>query len=203
MIITLLTSNQLDELEQRIAARADALIAARTGRIQIKPKPSNEITPSNRGRPPKSIANPFHVFIGPPTSYGRYPLFAMDIIEGIARLDWYDRRTGTGGKSMPLSVRNLVVILEMLEKVTSESVSQTLRLSERHAQRYVKAIELIIPHMMKARPKSLILNMEEIHEPGNRDWENVDELTQPSTDELAKLHHDLRTLGAIELPPHV
>lgn len=180
MTITLLTSNQLDELEQRIAARADALIAARTRHIQIKPKPPNEITPSNRGRPPKTIANPFYVFIGPTTSYGRYPLFAMDIIEGIARLDWYDRRTGTGGKSMPLSVRNLVIILEMLEKVTSESVSQTLRLAERHAQRYVKAIELIIPHMMRTRPKSLILDMEEIHEPGNQGREDIVELFQPT-----------------------
>ena len=178
MTITLLTSNQLDELDRRSAARAAALIAARTGRIQIKP--SNEITPSNRGRPPKSIANPFYVFIGPTTSYGRYPLFAMDIIEGIARLDWYDRRTGTGGKSMPLSVRNLVVILEMLEKVTSESVSQTLRLAERHAQRYVKAIELIIPRMMRTRPKSLILDMEEIHEPGNQGREDIVELIQPT-----------------------
>ncbi|WP_247255431.1 hypothetical protein [Pseudomonas moorei] len=195
MTITLLTPNQLGELDQRIAARADALIAARTGRIQIKPKPSNEITPSNRGRPPKSIANPFYLLIGPTTNYGRYPIFAMDIIEGIARLDWHDRRTSTGGKSMPLSVRNLAAILDHLEKVTSESVCQTLRIAERHAQRYVKAIELIIPHMMKARPKSLILNMEEIHEPGYHDWEDVDELTQPSTDELAKLHHDLRTLG--------
>ncbi|UVJ42430.1 hypothetical protein NVV94_17555 [Pseudomonas sp. LS1212] len=197
MTITLLTLKQLAELDQRIAARADALIAARTGRIQIQPKPSKEITTSNRGRPPKSIANPFYLFIGATTNYGRYPLFAMDIIVGIARLDWHDRRIGTGGKSMPLSVRNLVVILEMLEKVTSESVCQTLRLAERHAQRYVKAIELIIPHMMRARPKSLILDMEEIHEPGNHDhdWEDIDELIQPDPDELAKLHHDLRTLG--------
>ena len=203
MTITLLTPNQLGELDHRIAARADALIAARTGRTQIKPKPSHEISPNNRGRPPKSIANPFYLLIGPTTIFGRYPLFAMDILEGIARLDWHDRGTSTGGKSMPLSARNLVFILEHLEKVTSESVCQALRIGERHAQRYVKAIELIIPHMMKARPKSLTLNMEEIHEPGNHNWIDVDELTQPSADELAKLHHDLRTLGAIELPPHV
>lgn len=195
MTITLLTLKQLAELDQRIAARADALIAARTERIQIEPKPATEANTSNRGRPPKSIANPFYLFIGPTTSHGRYPVFAMDIIEGIARLDWHDRRSGIGGKSMPLSVRNLAVILEHFENVTSESVCQTLRIAERHAQRYVKAIELIIPQMMKARPKSLILNMKEIHDPGNHDWEDVDELNQPSADELAKLHHDLRTLG--------
>ncbi|MEB0044114.1 MULTISPECIES: hypothetical protein [unclassified Pseudomonas] len=81
------------------------------------------ITASNkRGRPPKSFANPLFSYVGSTTRYGRYPAFALDILEGVARLDWHDRPIGTGGKSTPLSVRNIAIILECLERVTVESV---------------------------------------------------------------------------------
>lgn len=155
------------------------------------------ITPSNRGRPPKSIANPFFSYIGSTTLYGRYPEFALDVVEGVARLDWHDRPTGSGGKSMPLSVRNIAVVLVGLERVTAESVGEILRIAERHAQRYVKAIELIIPYMMKSRPKSLVHEMNDTYEVGSHEWEDIDELTKPSPIELAKLHHDLRAFGSI------
>lgn len=156
-----------------------------------------------RGRPPKSIANPFFSYIGSTTRYGRYPEFASDIVNGVARLDWHDRPTGSGGKSMPLSVRNIATILVGLERVTAGSVGETLWIAERHAQRYVKAIELIIPFMMKSRPKSLVHEMNDTLEVGGHEWEDIDELTKPSPVELAKLHHDLRTFGSNELPPHV
>lgn len=156
-----------------------------------------------RGRPPKSIANPFFSYIGSTTRYGRYPEFASDIVNGVARLDWHDRPTGSGGKSMPLSVRNIATILVGLERVTAGSVGETLWIAERHAQRYVKAIELIIPFMLKSRPKSLVHEMNDTLEVGGHEWEDIDELTKPSPVELAKLHHDLRTFGSNELPPHV
>ena len=149
-----------------------------------------------RGRPPKSIANPFFSYIGSTTRYGRYPEFASDIVNGVARLDWHDRPTGSGGKSMPLSVRNIATILVGLERVTAGSVGETLRIAERHARRYVKAVELIIPYMMKARPQSLVHEMSDTYEAGSHDWEDIDELTKPSHVELAKLHHDLRTFGS-------
>ena len=155
------------------------------------------IARSNRGRPPKSIANPFFSHIGSTTQYGRYPTFALDIVEGVARLDWHDRPTGSGGKSTPLSVRNIVTILEGLDRVSAESVGKVLRIAERHARRYVKAIELIIPYMMKARPKSLVHEMNDTHEVGSHDWEDIDELTKPTPSELAKLHHDLRTFASV------
>ena len=158
---------------------------------------------SKRGRPPKAIANPFFSYIGCTTRYGRYPEFALDIVEGVARLDWHDRPTGSGGKSMPLSVRNIATILVGLERVTAGSVGETLRIAERHARRYVKAVELIIPYMMKARPQSLVHEMSDTYEAGSHDWEDIDELTKPSHVELAKLHHDLRTFGSNELQPHV
>ena len=98
---------------------------------------------------------------------------------------------------MPLSVRNISAILVGLERVTAELVGEILRIAERHAQRYVKAIELIIPYMMKSRPKSLVHEMNDTYEVGSHEWEDIDELTKPSPVELAKLHHDLRTFGSI------
>ena len=154
MTTTLLTPEQLAELDQRIEARANRLIAART---KSAPKPIEKTT--NRGRPVKSICNPFFSFIGHGTTYERYPPFAMDIIEGIARLDWHDRPVGGGGKSMPLSVRNLTVILESLPVVSTTAVRELLRVEVRHSQRYVKAISLILHYMLKARPQTLVDEM--------------------------------------------
>lgn len=154
MSTTLLTPEQLAELDQRIEARANTLIAART-----KAAPKSIEKNTNRGRPAKSICNPFFSVIGHGTTYERYPPFAMDIIEGIARLDWHDRPVGVGGKSMPLSVRNLAVILESLPIVSAATVGEFLRVEVRHSQRYVKAISLILPYMLKARPQMLVEEM--------------------------------------------
>jgi primosomal protein N' len=96
---------------------------------------------------------------------------------------------------MPLSVRNLAVIIESLPVVTNEAVEDLLQLGARHARRYVKAIELILPWMMKSRPQSLLNEMEAIEpDPKACEWDNRDDLYTPSAEELAKLHHDLRTL---------
>ncbi len=96
---------------------------------------------------------------------------------------------------MPLSVRNIVVILEHLPIVTNETVEDLLQLGERHSRRYVKAIELIIPRMMECRPRSLLNEMEGIEPEQNAcEWEDGNELGTPSPEELAKLYHDLRTL---------
>ena len=121
MLVTLLTPEQLVELDRRIGARADALIAVRQ-----RAKPQTLTKTTNRGRPSKSIHNPFFSFIGYGTSYERYPQFAMDIVEGIARLDWHDRAIGSSGKSMPLSVRNLMVTLESLPAVSTAAVGELL-----------------------------------------------------------------------------
>jgi len=190
----LLSQAELEALNARISANADKWLAdnapktkSRTGR---KPK-------SNRGAKPKVIENPFYGFIGCTTYWERYPAFAMDIIEGIARLDWHDRPTGIGGKSMPLSVRNLVVILESVPAITNEAVEDLLQLGERHARRYFKAIELIVPWMMKSRPQSLVNEMDGIEpEPKACEWDDCGDACAPSVEELAKLHHDLRTLTA-------
>ena len=188
----LLSPAELEALNVRIAANADQWLAdnAPKARTKTPRKPKSE-----RGRKPKMIENPFYGVIGCTTYWGRYPVFAASIIEGVARLDWHNRPIGKGGKSMPLSVRNLAMILESLPFITNETVEDLLQLEERHARRYFKAIQLIVPSMMESRPKSLINEMEGIEpEPKACEWEDWDEACTPSAEELAKLHYDLRTL---------
>jgi hypothetical protein len=149
-----------------------------------------------RGRPTKTIANLFHGIIGPTTDYGQYPTFAMDILEGIARLDWHDRPIGSGGSSKPLSVKRLVAILAELEVISAATIVAQCRLGLRQAQRYVKAIELAMPYLLKSRPEDLSHEMRYGFLKADsrvNDWE--DRLEPPSPETLAKLHHDLRTLG--------
>lgn len=148
-----------------------------------------------RGRPSKIIANTFYGFIGPTTGYGRYPFFAMDILEGIARLDWHDRPIGSGGSSKSLSVRRLVDILADLESISAASVMGQYGLGLRNAQRYVKAIELAMPYLLKGRPEELIHEMQYGFLKTSRVSEWEDEAEPPTPEALAKLHYDLRTLG--------
>lgn len=190
----LLSPSELEALDARIASNADKWLVDNAPKLKEKAKIDREPKRAT-GRKPKSIDNPFFGFIGCTTDWGRYPAFALDTIEGIAQLDWHDRAIGVGGKSMPLSVRNLVVILESLPVVTNVAVEDLLQLGDRHARRYVKAIELIIPWMMSERPRSLYREMEGIEsEPKPCAWEDQDELVMPSAEALAQLHYDLRTL---------
>lgn len=153
-------------------------------------------TKRGRGRPTKIINNPFEGFIGPTTDYGQYPHFASDIIEGIARLDWHDRPIGVGGSSKPLSVKHLFGILAQLTEITAASVGIFLSIGIRQAQRYVKAIELAMPYLMKSRPLCLASEMDHgvILPVRCNDW--TDTLPMPTPEDLAKLHHDLRDLRA-------
>jgi hypothetical protein len=192
----LLSPAELEALNARISANADQWLADHAPKTKSK---AERKAKSHRGRKPKMIENPFYGFIGCTTDWGRYPVFAESIIEGVARLDWHDRPDGKGGKSMPLSVRNLAVALECLPAITNEAVGDLLQLRERHARRYVKAIELIVPWMMKSRPPFLLNEMEGIEpEPKACEWEDWDDLCKPTTAELTKLHHDLRTLTAFK-----
>lgn len=190
----LLSQQKLEALNARIATNADKWLGQQALKNKKKPDGPEQQLKSTSGRKPNVIENPFCGHIGPTTYWKRYPAFAMDIIEGAARLDWHDRPIGVGGKSMPLSVRNLVKILERLPVVSNATVEALLQLGERHARRYVKAIESIVPQMMQCCPKSLRNEMAGI-EPEAKPckWHDRDELLPPSTEELAKLHHDLRT----------
>ncbi|WP_019341955.1 hypothetical protein [Stutzerimonas stutzeri] len=201
---SLLSSVELIELDNKIRHRTDFLISIRANNV-AKPKASAAASlppakTSNRGRPPRTITNLFAGLIGPTTGFGRYPFFAMDIIEGVARLDWHDH--GSTEVSKPLSVKRLMLILETIEVVTTATVSELLGIGARHAQRYVKAIQLAIPFLMKSRPKHLIDDME-----GNLPiglttfWDDTDPVP-PCPVDLAKLHRAMG-IDAIELTPHV
>lgn len=187
----LLTDQQLDAMSTRMGANADQWLEKKLKPTKVRKPRADKV---NR-RPPKVVANPFAGYLMNLDDYGRtYPLFAMDIIEGIARLDWHDREIGQGGISKPLSVRRIITILEWLPEITNKAVEDFLDLGERHARRYVKAAELAIPRMMKCRPDSLRYEMDGIEPPRKPClWEDVDKLITPSPEELAKLHHDLRT----------
>lgn len=184
----LLTAAELEALNARFSANANQWLADKTAKtkskVERKPK-------GNRGRKPKLIVNPFYGFIGPKTYWAPYPEFAMDIIEGVARLDWYGERE----QQLPLSVAKINYVLGTLPVITNEAVEDLLQLGDRQARRYVKAVELIIPWMMKSRPQLLISEMDGIDfEPKACEWEDCDDACAPNPEELAKLHYDLRTL---------
>lgn len=199
----LLSAAQLAGLNSRIGFRADALIEAHIKKATAKkPKESAAAAPAktnNRGRPPKVLVNKFVGHLGCTTCYGRYPYFAMDIIEGIARLEWHSH--GLEQTNKPLSVRRMLLILEVLEEVTTATVGELLGIATRHSQRYVKGIELALPRLMKCRPQHLIDEMEGNLPAGVSEWQDTD-LAPPCPESLAKLHQDIG-LDAIELTPHV
>ncbi|RAI66055.1 helix-turn-helix domain-containing protein [Pseudomonas fluorescens] len=137
------------------------------------------------------MLNPFYSYVGTTTGRGRYPAFAMDIIEGVARLDWY----GQKHRNIPLSVYKLCVILESLPVITKDTIQDLFHYRDKQAQRYYNAIELIVPRMMEARPTKLIDLMSgvEVSSLRESEWDDIDDVCQPTPEELAKLHHDLRT----------
>lgn len=141
---------------------ADRLIQKRSQKTRSKTTPTTpERSPcERRGRPAVRVANPFTSVFGPTTTWGRYPEFAMDIVEGVARLDWHDRQEGSAEASRPLSVRTLMRLLESIEEITVATVADSTGFSQRHARRYVKALQLIMPRLLAACPHHLIEELE-------------------------------------------
>ncbi|WP_208733635.1 hypothetical protein [Pseudomonas duriflava] len=102
---------------------------------------------SPKGRKPTQISNPL---------YGaqvlrEYPLWADDILQGVARLDWYR----TTGRSIPLSVRKLIKLLIHLPVLSTQCISSLLLLEERQARRYLEALKLALPFLLKSMPENL------------------------------------------------
>lgn len=202
----MLSAAQLAALSARVGANADRAIQtflAKSGQPapRVKQQPAKPSKTTRRGRPAKRIANHFCGLIGPTTTYGRYPFFVQDIIEGIARINWHDRSTDKGGSSKPLSVRSLMVIMETVEEVTADSVAAIIGTKTRQAQRYVKAIELAMPFLMKSRPKRLVFEMDlpedEFVNAAYRQKlretypEPLDDVPPTTFEELAQLRRDL------------
>jgi len=188
----LLTAAELNALDIRLAANAERWLEKK---LPITKSKNSRKPKSNRGPKPKVLHNPFLGFIGRTTLWGRYPVFALDVMEGVIRLEWHNRTEEVGGKSTPLALSRIILILESLPFVSNEKVADLLQLGERHARRYFKAIEIILPAMMAARPNSLIEEMEHTEpNPKPCEWEDRYEACKPSAETLEKLHYDLRTL---------
>lgn len=63
-----------------------------------------------------------------------------DIVQGIARLDHQQ----TKHRSPPLSVERLYALLQCLELINTREVMAMLQVDKRQAQKYVKALQLIL-----------------------------------------------------------
>ncbi len=87
----MLSAAQIAALSARVGANADRAIQRFVANSEqpaprVKKQPAKPPKTTRRGRPAKRIVNHFCGLIGPATTYGRYPFFVQDIIEGIARL---------------------------------------------------------------------------------------------------------------------
>jgi hypothetical protein len=94
-------------------------------------------------------------------------------------------------------VRCLVDILADIESVTAPAVQLHCGIGLRQSQRYVKAIELAMPYLMRSRPDSLTFEMTHgfLKLESSPKHLDEDQLRPPAPETLAKLHHDLRTFG--------
>lgn len=124
-------------LEQRTLA-----FEQRAQRLQTPP-----IKTSKRGRKPLQLVNPLFGV----AELRQYPPWADDILQGIARLNWYRN----GARSIPLSVKQLIRILVSIPVIDTRAITQLLLLEERQARRYLKATELALPHLIRSMPPGL------------------------------------------------
>lgn len=141
---------ELQEFNKRMEARVLELKERRRRVTCVPPK----VKVTNRGRKAVLVNNPF---VGLRAllrdsddlvrAYG-YPAWLDDVLQGVARLDWYR----TNGRSIPLSVRRMLLILDQLSVITAAEVAPLLLVEVRQAQRYVQALRLAMPHLIAGMP---------------------------------------------------
>lgn len=146
-------STELAALNERLHARCDELVAARPRQRVVSIAPA-----VTSGRKAQALKNPFYLRVMQDAEQA-YPRWADDILSGITRADWY----GLRDEQIPLSSRKLLEVLGHLEEITTQDVQLLLRLNERHAQRYVQAARMCIPHLLRSVPKSVLA--EEVNYP--------------------------------------
>lgn len=135
----MLTPSELKALDKRISANADKVIAGTVRTLA-------PVRKARTGRKPSSFVNTILpecldvLYAGE----DNWPLWADDILAGIARLDWYRE----GDRSIPLSALKILKCLAHLETIDSYSISHLLHIGERQAQRYYTACELAQKHMI-------------------------------------------------------
>lgn len=117
-----------------------------------------------RGRRPEAVCNPF---IGlrallredeeAVRAYG-YPAWLDDVLRGVANLDWYR----SNARSIPLSVRHMLSILEQLPVITAAGVAALLLVDVRQAQRYVQALRMAMPFLLAGMPVGTLERIAEL-----------------------------------------
>lgn len=129
----MLTKEQIRALDIRIGSNADKIIKRVTSKLA---KPPN---PLGLGRTPTSIPNCIQPEMLEVLHEGEdnWPLWVDDVIQGIARLDWY-----RNGHNTPLSTKNIVRCFAYLDTIDSYQISHLLGLGIRQAQVYLKACQL-------------------------------------------------------------
>lgn len=139
-------SPALAALNERLHARCNKLIAEhpRQRVVSIAPVVS-------RGRKAQSLMNPFYLRVMQDAEQA-YPRWMDDVLSGTARLNWH----GPRDEQIPLSTRKLLSILGSLEEVTTKGVQGLLCLNARHAQKYVQALRICMPHLLRCAPEGLL-----------------------------------------------
>ena len=129
----MLTQEQIQALDKRLGANADKIIKRVTSRLAPKPNPKS------LGRPAVSIQNCIQPEMLEVLHEGddNWPLWVDDVVQGIARLDWY--RTGY---NVPLSTKNILRCFAYLDVIDAYQISHLLGIGLRQAQVYLKACSL-------------------------------------------------------------
>lgn len=163
----MLTRQELQSLEQRIARNADKLVSSAK---KVVRKESKE----TRGRKPKQLHNKLlPVFQDLRLELfeddgNTWPLWIDDVFAGVSRLDWYRQSE----RSVPLSTGSLKTIFESLEYIDSTSIAAILSIGERQARRYMQASALCYKYLLDGHSDPDILTRKyPLHRPG------VDNLT--------------------------
>ncbi|WP_155412653.1 MULTISPECIES: helix-turn-helix domain-containing protein [Pseudomonas] len=198
----MLTNEQLSELNSRFESNANALISAR-GAGGIKPERSAT------GGDYEKLVNPFAGYIVCPLvpvdntskDHTLYPKWCLDVVEGVARLNWYRPE----GDQFPLSVKKILLMLQTCKQIDKYTVGEMFDFESRQAERYVQAARIVIPQLEKVVPESLKLKIKDcipLFDTSAQvvgiastidltdDVPNVFEWKRHMAEWLEKLHHD-------------
>jgi len=143
-------SKELSKLNQRLEARVRKLEKRKQRLAGLAATPKV----GGRGRKPEEVHNPFTGLKAllredqeTIRTYG-YPAWLDDVLRGVASLDWYR----PNARSIPLSVRHMLLILEQLPVITAAEVANLLLVEIRQAQRYVQALRIAMPYLIAGMP---------------------------------------------------
>ncbi|WP_052671890.1 hypothetical protein [Stutzerimonas stutzeri] len=166
-------SKELSKLHQRLEARVRKLEKRKQQLAGLGATPKV----GGRGRKPEEIHNPFTGLKAllredqeTIRTYG-YPGWLDDVLRGVASLDWYR----PNARSIPLSVRHMLVILDQLPVITATQVASLLLVEIRQAQRYVQALRVAMPYLIAGMPAGTLERIAALQEESICFDDNCDE----------------------------